>query len=167
MDKLVQIMESPVFSFLRLQLLEPDKHPYLFKSLYGILMLLPQSTAFKTLQNRLNCVHSMMSLYAPGMPFNPAPLGNGSGSSHPISVLRKKLSSTNCGGIDIRWTELVAHFKSRQLRNKVEPPTAVVVPNKKEELKKIEESDEVIRRSTASVASRPPTRKPSIFLSRR
>lgn len=55
-DKLVQLIESPVFSGLRLQLLEPDRNPYLFKCLYGILMLLPQSSAFLTLKNRLDAI---------------------------------------------------------------------------------------------------------------
>eukprot|EP01047_Picozoa_sp_COSAG01_P063488 COSAG01_NODE_8237_length_2860_cov_4.309308_2_plen_315_part_00 len=55
-DKLVTLLESPVFTHLRLQLLEPTKHPYLLKSLYGLLMLLPQSTAFNTLRMRLKCV---------------------------------------------------------------------------------------------------------------
>jgi vacuole morphology and inheritance protein 14 len=43
---------------LRLQLLEPEKHPHLYKCLYGILMLLPQSLAFVSLRNRLNAVNS-------------------------------------------------------------------------------------------------------------
>ena len=55
-DKLVQLLESPVFTSLRLQLLEPEKNPYLFKCLYGLLMFLPQSSAFLTLRNRLNAV---------------------------------------------------------------------------------------------------------------
>lgn len=81
MDKLVQLLESPVFTCkyggcakfifslwltctvymldLRLQLLEPEKYPYLFKCLYGILMLLPQSPAFSTLRNRLSSVSSL------------------------------------------------------------------------------------------------------------
>lgn len=42
LDKLVQLIESPAFASLRLQLLSPHHHPYLVKSLYGILMLLPQ-----------------------------------------------------------------------------------------------------------------------------
>jgi len=46
----------PLNSDLRLQLLEPEKHPYLFKCLYGLLMLLPQSSAFATLRNRLNSI---------------------------------------------------------------------------------------------------------------
>eukprot|EP01125_Pyxidicula_operculata_P004646 TRINITY_DN1747_c0_g1_i1.p1 TRINITY_DN1747_c0_g1~~TRINITY_DN1747_c0_g1_i1.p1 ORF type:complete len:1009 (+),score=224.85 TRINITY_DN1747_c0_g1_i1:1091-4117(+) len=57
-DKLVQLLESPIFMYLRLQLLEPEKYPFLFKSLYGLLMLLPQSQAFNTLRKRLNCVTS-------------------------------------------------------------------------------------------------------------
>ncbi|KAG5513603.1 hypothetical protein PMAC_001035 [Pneumocystis sp. 'macacae'] len=58
-DTLVQLLESPVFTYLRLQLLEPDKYPYLYKCLYGLLMLLPQSSAFSTLNNRLNSVSSI------------------------------------------------------------------------------------------------------------
>jgi len=57
-DKLVQLIESPVFTHIRLQLLEPDRYPYLFKCLYGLLMLLPQSSAFISLRNRLNAVNS-------------------------------------------------------------------------------------------------------------
>ncbi|KIJ04957.1 hypothetical protein PAXINDRAFT_94074, partial [Paxillus involutus ATCC 200175] len=57
-DKLVQLIESPVFTYLRLQLLEPERYPYLFKCLYGLLMLLPQSSAFVSLHNRLNAVNS-------------------------------------------------------------------------------------------------------------
>lgn len=49
---------------LRLQLLEPDKYPYLYKCMYGILMLLPQSSAFAALKNRLNSVSSIGYLHA-------------------------------------------------------------------------------------------------------
>lgn len=81
-DKLVQLLESPVFTCsstlftriynphltnvdLRLQLLEPEKYPYLYKCLYGVLMLLPQSSAFAALKNRLNSV-SNIGLLHPG-----------------------------------------------------------------------------------------------------
>ena len=67
-DKLVQLLESPVFTYLRLQLLEPDKHPYLYKCLYGILMLLPQSSAFAALKNRLNSVSPIGYLHVPSRP---------------------------------------------------------------------------------------------------
>jgi vacuole morphology and inheritance protein 14 len=80
-DKLVQLIESPVFTCksamslanqglllicaldLRLQLLEPEKYPYLYKCMYGILMLLPQSSAFAALKNRLNSVSSIGYLH--------------------------------------------------------------------------------------------------------
>jgi len=61
-DKLVQLLESPVFTYLRLQLLEPEKYPALFKCLYGLLMFLPQSSAFAILRNRLTSVSSMVTL---------------------------------------------------------------------------------------------------------
>ncbi|XP_073116288.1 protein VAC14 homolog isoform X3 [Elaeis guineensis] len=42
LDKLIRLLETPIFAYLRLQLLEPGKHTWLLKSLYGLLMLLPQ-----------------------------------------------------------------------------------------------------------------------------
>ncbi|RYC56509.1 hypothetical protein CHU98_g9694 [Xylaria longipes] len=81
-DKLVQLIESPVFTCttdLRLQLLEPEKYPYLYKCLYGLLMLLPQSSAFAALKNRLNSVSSIGFLHTGPRPYVPSPttLGNG------------------------------------------------------------------------------------------
>lgn len=60
-DKLVQLIESPVFVHLRAQLLRPELESYkdLLRSLYGLLMLLPQSRAFNTLRNRLMSVTSL------------------------------------------------------------------------------------------------------------
>ena len=54
-DKLIQLLESPIFIQLRLHLLETyaPSHADLLKSLYGLLMLLPQSQAYKTLSDRL------------------------------------------------------------------------------------------------------------------
>ncbi|XP_061449738.1 protein VAC14 homolog isoform X2 [Rhineura floridana] len=55
-DKLVQLIECPIFTYLRLQLLDVKNNPYLIKALYGLLMLLPQSNAFQLLSHRLQCV---------------------------------------------------------------------------------------------------------------
>ncbi|CAM0951079.1 unnamed protein product [Alopecurus aequalis] len=56
-DKLIRVLETPVFAYLRLQLLEPGKHTWLLKTLYGLLMVLPQqSAAFKILRTRLKTV---------------------------------------------------------------------------------------------------------------
>lgn len=51
-------MQVIAYLDLRLQLLEPDKYPYLPKCLYGLLMILPQSSAFVSLRARLSVVHS-------------------------------------------------------------------------------------------------------------
>ncbi|OAX34794.1 ARM repeat-containing protein [Rhizopogon vinicolor AM-OR11-026] len=96
-DKLVQLIESPVFTYLRLQLLEPERYPYLFKCLYGLLMLLPQSTAFVSLRNRLNAVNSAGFLHiAPKSTPNPI-------------TSRSKL-----GRDEIKWQELLNHFRALQ-----------------------------------------------------
>ncbi|PSR93781.1 hypothetical protein PHLCEN_2v4676 [Hermanssonia centrifuga] len=97
-DKLVQLIESPVFTYLRLQLLEPEKYPYLFKCLYGLLMLLPQSSAFVSLRNRLSAVNSAGFLHI-------APKSNVSN----VSSTRSKL-----GREEIKWSELLSHFRSVQ-----------------------------------------------------
>nr|KJB78182.1 hypothetical protein B456_012G182400 [Gossypium raimondii] len=59
LDKLIRLLETPIFAYLRLQLLEPGRYVWLLKALYGLLMLLPQqSAAFKILQTRLKTVPS-------------------------------------------------------------------------------------------------------------
>ncbi|XP_014678213.1 PREDICTED: protein VAC14 homolog [Priapulus caudatus] len=60
-DKLVQLLESPIFTYLRLQLLDLQHNQHLTKSLYSLLMLLPQSDAFRTLLHRLQCVPSVQA----------------------------------------------------------------------------------------------------------
>eukprot|EP00808_Paulinella_micropora_P024222 g32424.t1 len=62
LDKLVQLVESPIFLHLRLQLLEPHRYPFLFKALYGMLMLLPQSPTFGSMKHRLASVADMAGL---------------------------------------------------------------------------------------------------------
>ncbi|KAF8969322.1 vacuolar protein 14 C-terminal Fig4p binding-domain-containing protein [Flammula alnicola] len=99
-DKLVQLIESPVFTYLRLQLLEPERYPYLFKCLYGILMLLPQSSAFVSLRNRLNAVNSAGFLQI-------APK-----SSIGSLSTRSKISRD-----EIKWQELLLHFRSVQAKH--------------------------------------------------
>jgi vacuole morphology and inheritance protein 14 len=42
LDKLIRLLETPIFTYLRLQLLEPGRYTWLLKTLYGLLMLLPQ-----------------------------------------------------------------------------------------------------------------------------
>ncbi|CAL9118766.1 unnamed protein product [Musa textilis] len=71
LGKLVYLLETPVFALLRLQLVEPEKHIWLLKTLHGLLMLLPQivlsyvfvqqSAAFKIFRTRLKTVSSYIS----------------------------------------------------------------------------------------------------------
>ncbi|KAF9677462.1 hypothetical protein SADUNF_Sadunf08G0110200 [Salix dunnii] len=59
LDKLIRLLETPTFAYLRLQLLEPERYTWLLKALNGLLMLLPQqSAAFKILRTRLKTVPS-------------------------------------------------------------------------------------------------------------
>lgn len=103
-DKLVQLIESPVFTYLRLQLLEPDKFPYLYKCLYGLLMCLPQSPAFISLRNRLNAVSSLGFLHIAPKPSQP-----------PVNVVASNRSKL--GRDEIKWQDLFAHFRSVQIKH--------------------------------------------------
>ncbi|KAL1988401.1 hypothetical protein VTN96DRAFT_10084 [Rasamsonia emersonii] len=104
-DKLVQLLESPVFTYLRLQLLEPEKYPYLYKCLYGVLMLLPQSSAFAALKNRLNSVSNIGLLHGPRPPASTTTYERPAGSR-----LKAREESS------IRWGELLEKFKNVQER---------------------------------------------------
>ncbi|SPO01317.1 probable enzyme activator VAC14 [Cephalotrichum gorgonifer] len=129
-DKLVQLIESPVFTCssnptappyilecaqltstslhkdLRLQLLEPERYPYLYKCLYGLLMLLPQSSAFAALRNRLNSVSPIGYLHIPPRASSSTP---GSSYDRPPRLKGRE------EGI-IRWGELLEKFRSVQER---------------------------------------------------
>lgn len=142
-DKLVQLLESPVFTCpflsinptlvqrltptdLRLQLLEPEKYPFLYKCLYGVLMLLPQSSAFAALKNRLNSVSNIGFLHGGIRRY-------GCCSSHSTSKFTEtnfpsttqtapsfdRATGTRLKTRDensIRWVELLDKFKSVQER---------------------------------------------------
>ena len=54
---IVQLIESPAFLELRIDLLDPGKNYYLIKTLQGILMMIPISKAFTALKTRLECVN--------------------------------------------------------------------------------------------------------------
>ncbi|QIW96536.1 hypothetical protein AMS68_002054 [Peltaster fructicola] len=111
-DKLVQLLESPVFTYLRMQLLEPERHPFLYKCMYGVLMLLPQSSAFAALKNRLNSVapigylHMASSSARASQPNTPSAVSTFERQNR----LKAREDST------IRWSELLDKFKVIQER---------------------------------------------------
>ncbi|EXJ94642.1 DNA repair and recombination protein RAD54 and RAD54-like protein [Capronia coronata CBS 617.96] len=119
-DKLVQLLESPVFTYLRLQLLEPDRYPYLYKCLYGLLMLLPQSSAFGALKNRLNSVSAIGLLHTPAsMPTTTrSSVVSGMTSSNipsaSTSSVTGRLNRSRDAGNEIKWPELLEKFKQTQ-----------------------------------------------------
>ncbi|KAI7864973.1 vacuolar protein 14 C-terminal Fig4p binding-domain-containing protein [Spinellus fusiger] len=104
-DKLVQLLESPVFTYLRLQLLEPEKYPHLSKCLYGLLMLLPQSSAFSTLRSRLGSVSSLVFLHAMKSPVDTPKRQPSKGTSN---------ASAKGEEAPIKFQELLQHFKQVQ-----------------------------------------------------
>ncbi|GJP85148.1 hypothetical protein CLOP_g15242 [Closterium sp. NIES-67] len=74
-DKLVLLLETPIFSRLRLQLLDPSRSPALLRALYGLLMLLPQhGVAFRVLHTRLSTVPPPFMLHPTPSPIPPLPL---------------------------------------------------------------------------------------------
>ena len=106
---------------LRLQLLEPEKYPYLLKAMYGLLMLLPQSSAFVTLRNRLSAVSSLGLLQS-----SPKRVPRLSRPAIPLTlILRRTYVATAAAATtrstirrpdDIRWGELLTHFRLVQKR---------------------------------------------------
>ncbi|PPJ52134.1 hypothetical protein CBER1_10240 [Cercospora berteroae] len=110
-DKLVQLLESPVFTYLRMQLLEPDRYPHLYKCLYGLLMLLPQSSAFAALKNRLNSVSAIGYLHIRDR-VGPAASGTSSSLSGNFGERNRLKSREDSGGI--KWNDLLEKFKATQ-----------------------------------------------------
>ncbi|KAL2751961.1 hypothetical protein ACRALDRAFT_2114690 [Sodiomyces alcalophilus JCM 7366] len=104
-DKLVQLIESPVFTYLRLQLLEPERYPYLYKCLYGLLMLLPQSSAFAALKNRLNSISSIGYLHITPRPN--VPVAAGSNYERPNRLKGREEAI-------VRWNDLLEKFRNVQ-----------------------------------------------------
>jgi vacuole morphology and inheritance protein 14 len=113
-DKLVQLIESPIFVQLRLQLLEVDSgyHPSLLKALYGLLMLLPQSAAFRTLSDRLATVSSLKQHLGSGAGRD----GAASGASSLWSESERKGGAASArGGFD--HAGLLRHFEHVQAKH--------------------------------------------------
>lgn len=102
-DKLVQLIESPIFTYLRLQLLDVENNPYLIKALYGLLMLLPQSQAFQLLSHRLQCVP------------NPELMRTVEESRHMDS--KQKPVSKRASHAQVDYGELLQHFERVQSKH--------------------------------------------------
>jgi hypothetical protein len=62
LSQVVQVFESSIFNHVRIKLLNPKKYSYLIKTLYAILLLLPQGQAFNSLSSRLKCLQIIYNL---------------------------------------------------------------------------------------------------------
>lgn len=62
LSQMIQLIESSLFNNIRIKLLEPFKHLFLVKTLYAILMLLPQGQAYNALCNRLKSIEIIIKL---------------------------------------------------------------------------------------------------------
>ena len=60
--QIVQIFESSIFNNIRIKLINPKKNIYLVKTLYALLMLLPQSNSFDSLNNRIKIIKSLSKI---------------------------------------------------------------------------------------------------------
>jgi len=90
LDRLVQLLESPIFTFMRMELLDGDQD--LISAMYGLLMLLPQSEAFRIIQNRLACVPHLQN------------------KSQPSTKTRKAKKSIKVSD-EIDFVQLLEHFQ--------------------------------------------------------
>jgi len=111
LDRLVQLIESPIFTYLRMELLDGETNNDLFDALQALLMLLPQSNAFRILRDRLNCLQRVSP--------------NSNSVSLNISTKSNKLTSRKSPGAngiiacrfgseEIDFHALLNHFKSVQ-----------------------------------------------------
>jgi vacuole morphology and inheritance protein 14 len=109
-DKLVYLLESPIFVHLRLKLLDVEStiHAQLLKSIYGILLCLPQGDAFRLLNNRLTTVCNLrdnlgLTPMPPDVPTNE--------SSGTVSVGRFPLS---LNALLVRYDEILEMHRVAQ-----------------------------------------------------
>ena len=82
---------------MRLQLLDTDRNYYLLKALYGLLMLLPQSSAFTMLRNRLDCVPNVHQLPPALKDQYEFELNSFLLQSEIINILERVTASPKCG----------------------------------------------------------------------
>ena len=62
LSQMVQLIESSLFNQIRIKLLEPLKNIMFVKTLYAILMILPQGQAYNALCNRLQSIEMVLKL---------------------------------------------------------------------------------------------------------
>ncbi|CAH8579557.1 unnamed protein product [Schistosoma turkestanicum] len=97
MDQLIQMIESPIFSSLRMHLLDKRFSADLRETLYCLLMCLPQTDAFQTLWRRLQCLPPVEYI-----------------SDNPARPSKSPQSGQNLVNVYINFNELFDYFHSIQ-----------------------------------------------------
>uniref|UniRef100_A0A915N8W2 Protein VAC14 homolog n=1 Tax=Meloidogyne javanica TaxID=6303 RepID=A0A915N8W2_MELJA len=103
-DRIVQLIESPILAYVRMDLLHPDYQKPLTALLSALLMLLPQSEAFSILHKRLQAVPHLAVLESMKKSMI---RGAGSSFSPPIKIKFKEL---------IQYFDRVTQVRSMALR---------------------------------------------------
>lgn len=107
LDILIQFFELPVFTRMRLQLLEQQKYPFLYKSLYGILMMLPQSKAYDILNKRLTSVNVWANQPFQNSTYYKPRISSSSGSISDPDISQRSVSVAQS---KLHCQELMDHF---------------------------------------------------------
>jgi vacuole morphology and inheritance protein 14 len=109
-DKLVHLLESPIFVNLRLQLLdlEAPHHAPLLKSIYGLLMCLPQGDAFRLLNDRLTTVCNLRD----SLGFYDDPIRDSEGAG--VSTMEK--TGVSIDRLLLRFDSVVELHRAARLR---------------------------------------------------
>ncbi|XP_019266475.1 PREDICTED: protein VAC14 homolog isoform X1 [Nicotiana attenuata] len=120
LHKLIHLLETPTFAYLRLQLLEPGRYIWLLKALYGLLMLLPQqSAAFKILRTRLKTVPSYsFKEERPVRTSSGIPFFNGGGGSQISEDVNPNENSHDMHN-GINFASRLKHFKQIQQQHRL------------------------------------------------
>ncbi|KVH96219.1 hypothetical protein Ccrd_001706 [Cynara cardunculus var. scolymus] len=165
LDKLIHLLETPIFAYLRLQLLEPGRYIWLLKSLYGLLMLLPQqSAAFKILRTRLKTV--------PSYSFNKEQIrrtSSGNPSAH-TGYMSTGIHFSEDGSMNedshnvhngINFASSLQQFGQMQQQHRMHSKSQARLRNSSissKEVKDVEKAEEVRGGSGGGEMSRPPSR---------
>ncbi|CAI0383388.1 unnamed protein product [Linum tenue] len=163
LDKLIRLLETPIFAYLRLQLLEPGRYTWLLKALYGLLMLLPQqSAAFKILRTRLKTVPSysfsgdhQVKRTSSGNPYSQILHHSPSGSqiSEDGDVVGQESGNPNSQN-GINFTSKLQQFEQVQSQHRIHTRELAHLRNTStSSLKEVQRSEETRRPTSSSSTS--------------
>lgn len=168
LDKLIRLLETPIFAYLRLQLLEPGRYTWLLKALNGLLMLLPQqSAAFKILRTRLKTVPSysfngdQIKRTPSGNPYSQIlqHMPSGSHISEDGDVNQDVTKSSLHNGIN--FSSRLQQFEQMQRQHRVHTKAQLLAQSRNNSTfssKEVQRPEEPGQQSSGSDINRPPSR---------